>query len=189
MYVNAKELYDGQTEISLCSLTFNGVPEAFRRGGVKWRRVKSVDLQAVCHILGLRETLDHRPVHISCRVSSNGRRLGAWREGGKGKQPGYYHIFKKIPKTKNTPQITATSPVSSLTVADGSQRVVVLHALTDDSPLGEDRVRTQRVHVKIAPGSHQVICADVTCVSPDSKVPVGQGEGGVLQHVLGIEYE
>lgn len=111
------------------------------------------------------------------------------REGGKGKQPGYYRIFKKNSKTKNTPQITATSPVSSLTVADGSQRVVVLHALTDDSPLGKDGVRTQRVHVKIAPGSHQVICADVTCVSPDSKVPVGQGEGRVLQHVLGIEYE
>lgn len=96
---------------------------------------------------------------------------------------------KRTPKQTPPPQITATSPVSSLTVADGSQRVVVLHALTDDSPLGEYGVRTQRVHVKIAPGSHQVICADVTCVSPDSKVPVGQGEGRVLQHVLGIEYE
>lgn len=101
MYVNAKELYDGHTEISLCSLTFNGVPEAFRGGGVKWRRVKSIDLQAVCHVLGLRETLDHRPVHISCRVSSNGRRLGAWREGGKGKKTWILSYFQKEPQNNN----------------------------------------------------------------------------------------
>lgn len=73
---------------------------------------------------------------------------------------------------------------NSLTVADGSQCVVVLHTLTDDPPLGEDGVGAQGVHVKAAPGPHQVISADVTCASTDGKVPVGQGEGGVLQHVL-----
>ncbi len=73
---------------------------------------------------------------------------------------------------------------NSLTVADGPQRVVVFHALTDDPPLGEDGVGAQGIHVKAAPGTHQVIRADVTCVSTDGKVPVGQGEGGVLQHVL-----
>lgn len=73
---------------------------------------------------------------------------------------------------------------NSLTVADGSQCVVVLHVLTDDPPLGENGVGAQGVHVKAAPGPHQVISADVTCASTDGEVPVGQGEGGVLQHVL-----
>lgn len=73
---------------------------------------------------------------------------------------------------------------NSLTVADGSQCVVVFYALTDDPPLGEDGVEAQGIHVKVAPGSHQVVCADVTCVSPNGKVPVGQGERGVSQHVL-----
>lgn len=61
-------------------LTFNCVPEAFRGGGVVGRRVKSVHLQTVCHILGLWETLDHRPVDISCWVPSNWGGLGAWNE-------------------------------------------------------------------------------------------------------------
>lgn len=72
----------------------------------------------------------------------------------------------------------------SLTVADGSQCVVVLHALTDDPPLGEDGVEAQGIHVKVAPGSHQVVCADVTRVSADGEVPVRQRERGVPQHVL-----
>lgn len=71
-----------------------------------------------------------------------------------------------------------------LTVADGSQRVVVLHGLTHDPPLREDGVGADGVHVEAAPGAQQVIRADVTRASTDGKVPVGQGEGGVLEHVL-----
>lgn len=62
----------------LQSLTFDCVSEAFGGGGVIGRCVKSVDLQTVCHILGLWETLDHRPVDVPCRVPSDGRRLRAW---------------------------------------------------------------------------------------------------------------
>lgn len=79
-----------------------------------------------------------------------------------------------------------TDTGSSLTVADGAQCVVVVHTLTDDPPLGEDGVGAQGIHVEAAPGSHQVVRADVTSAPPDGKVPVGQGEGGVLQHVLVI---
>lgn len=71
-----------------------------------------------------------------------------------------------------------------LTVADGPKCVIVLNILTHDPPLREDGVGAEGVHVSIAPGSHQVVCADVTCVPADGKVPVGQGEGGIPQHVL-----
>lgn len=64
-------------------LTFNGVPEAFRGGGVVGRCVKNVNLQTVSHILRLWEALHHRPVHVSCRVSSDGSRFRACRERGK----------------------------------------------------------------------------------------------------------
>lgn len=79
--------------------------------------------------------------------------------------------------------------VRRLTVADGSQCVIVLYAFTHDSPLREDGVGAQGIHIKTAPGSHQVICADVTCVSTNGKVPIGQGKGWILQHVLFIRYK
>ena len=61
------------------------------------------------------------------------------------------------------------------TVADGAQSVVVLHALTDDPPLGEHRVGADGAPVEGAPGPKQVVGADVTffLVYP---VPVGDGE-------------
>lgn len=68
--------------------------------------------------------------------------------------------------------------VNVLTVADGAQRIVVLHALADDPPLGEDGVWADGAHVKGAPRSHQVIGADVTLAAPDGKVPVGQCKCG-----------
>lgn len=71
-----------------------------------------------------------------------------------------------------------------LTVADGAQSVVVINMLTDDPPLGEHRVGTDGVHIEAAPGSQQVVGADVTLAASDGKVPVGQSEGGVTQHVL-----
>lgn len=74
--------------------------------------------------------------------------------------------------------------VAVFTVADGAHGVVVVHALADDPPLCEHRVGADGAHVKCAPGSQQVICADVTLAASDGKVPVGQGEGGVAQHVL-----
>lgn len=43
---------------------------------------------------------------------------------------------------------------TSLTVADGSQCVVVLYALAYDPPLGEEGVAAEGIHVKAAPGSH-----------------------------------
>lgn len=65
---------------SVFVITFNCVSETFRGGGVVGRCVKSVNLQTFGHVLGLRETLDHRPVDVSCRVPSDGRRLSVWRE-------------------------------------------------------------------------------------------------------------
>lgn len=71
-----------------------------------------------------------------------------------------------------------------LTVADGAHRVVVVHALADDPPLGEHGVGAEGAHVERAPGSQQVVGADVAIAASDGKVPVRQGKGGVAQHVL-----
>lgn len=161
-------------------VTFNCVSEAFGGGGVVGRCVKSINLQAVSHILGFWETLDHWPVDISCWVSSDWRGLGVWKVTGKAVQ--------REKKAKNK-QDHCKHGECSLTVADGSERVIVLYALADDPPLGEDRVGAQGIHVKAAPGSHQVIGADVACASTDGKVPVGQGEGRVTQHVLVVSNE
>lgn len=60
-----------------------------------------------------------------------------------------------------------------LTVADGAQSVVVIHALADDPPLGEHRVGADGAHVEGAPGSHQIVGADITIAASDGKVPVG----------------
>lgn len=70
------------------------------------------------------------------------------------------------------------------TVADGAQRVVVLHALADDSPLREHGVGADGVHVEGTPRSQQVVSADVTFAAADSKVPVWQSKGGITQHIL-----
>lgn len=75
-------------------------------------------------------------------------------------------------------------PASVLTVADGAQSVVVIHTLTDDPPLREDRVGADGAYIEGAPGSHQVVGADVTVAASDGEVPVGQGKGGVAQHAL-----
>lgn len=85
------------------------------------------------------------------------------------------------------PHIPVTPGVdikASLTVADGAEGVVVFHAFADDPPLGEYGVWADRAHVKGAPGSHQVIGADVTVTAPDGKVPVGQSKRRVSQHIL-----
>ena len=74
--------------------------------------------------------------------------------------------------------------VRALTVADGAHRVVVVHALADDPPLGEHGVGAEGAHVERAPGSQQVVGADVAIAASDGKVPVRQGKGGVAQHVL-----
>lgn len=71
-----------------------------------------------------------------------------------------------------------------LTVADGAQSVIVFHTLTDDPPLGEHGVGADGTDVNGAPGSQQVVGADVALTASDGKVPVGQGEGWVAQHVL-----
>lgn len=70
------------------------------------------------------------------------------------------------------------------TVADGAQSVVVVHALADDPPLREHRVGADGVQIKRTPGAQQVIGTDVTLAASDGEVPVGQGKGGVAQHVL-----
>lgn len=44
--------------------------------------------------------------------------------------------------------------ISVLTVADGALRVIVVHALTYDPPLGEDRVGTDSIYIEAAPGTH-----------------------------------
>lgn len=82
------------------------------------------------------------------------------------------------------PSLPGVDRTPSLTVADGAEVVVVFHALADDPPLGEDGVWADRAHVEGAPGSHQVISADVTVTAPDGKVPVGQCESRVSQHIL-----
>lgn len=74
--------------------------------------------------------------------------------------------------------------VTVFTVADGAQSVVVIHTLADDPPLWEHRVGADGAHIKCAPGSQQVICADVAFAASNGEVPVGQGKGGVAQHVL-----
>ena len=71
-----------------------------------------------------------------------------------------------------------------LTVADGAYGVVVVHTLTDDSPLGEDRVGAEAIRCKAAAGSHQVVSADVTLTAAYGKVPVGERKCRVLKHVL-----
>lgn len=71
-----------------------------------------------------------------------------------------------------------------LTVADGAQCVIVVQALTHDTPLGEDGIGADPIFIKAASGAHQIISADVTLVSTDGKVPVGKGESRVSQHVL-----
>lgn len=80
------------------------------------------------------------------------------------------------------------SSADALTVADGSECVIVLDALTHHPPLGEDGVGAQGIHVEAAPGAHQVVRADVTCAAADGEVPVGQSEGRVLQHVLVVSW-
>lgn len=85
------------------------------------------------------------------------------------------------PPIPPSPGAAETAP---LTVADGAQGVIVFHALADDPPLGEDGVWAERAHVEGAPGSHQVIGADVTVAAPNGKVPVGQSKRGVSQHIL-----
>lgn len=40
-----------------------------------------------------------------------------------------------------------------LTVADGSQCVIVLHTLTDHPPVGEDGVGADGIHIEVAPRS------------------------------------
>lgn len=71
-----------------------------------------------------------------------------------------------------------------LTVADGAQCIIVIHTLADDPPLGEHRIGADRARIEGTPCAHQVVCADVTLVAADGKVPVGQGKCGVTQHVL-----
>jgi len=66
-----------------------------------------------------------------------------------------------------------------LTVAHGAQRVVVFHALTDDPPVGEHGVGADGADVEGAPGSEQLVGADVAIAASDGKVPVRQGEGWV----------
>lgn len=61
--------------IKLKKHAFDGVPEALRGGRVVRWCVKSVHLQTISNILGLWETLDHGPVHISSWISSDGRCL------------------------------------------------------------------------------------------------------------------
>ena len=94
--------------------------------------------------------------------------------------------FQPLPAVVGSVSLGQTHPahLPGRTVADGAQRVVILHALADDPPLGEEGVGAQGVHVKAAPGAHEVVGADVTRAAADGKVPVGQSEGGILQHVL-----
>lgn len=77
--------------------------------------------------------------------------------------------------------LSASGP---LTVADGAHRVVVVHALANDPPLREHGVGAEGAHVERAPGSQQVVGADVAIAASDGKIPVRQGKGGVAQHVL-----
>lgn len=63
--------------------------------------------------------------------------------------------------------------VTVFTVADGAQSVVVIHTLADDPPLWEHRVGADGAHIKCAPGSQQVICADVAFAASNGEVPVG----------------
>lgn len=63
-----------------------------------------------------------------------------------------------------------------LTVADGTQRVIVVQALTHDAPLGEDGIGADGIFIEAASGAHQIISADVTLVSSDGKVPVRKSE-------------
>lgn len=71
-----------------------------------------------------------------------------------------------------------------LTVADGPQRVVLLHALTHDPPAREDGVGADGVGVEGAARAHQIIRADVTHAAADGEVPVRQREARISQHVL-----
>lgn len=77
------------------------------------------------------------------------------------------------PRIPLSPNVDKTA---SLTVAYGAEGVVVFHTFADDPPLGEDGVWADGAHVEGAPGSHQVISADVTVTAPYGKVPVGQSE-------------
>lgn len=58
--------------------TFDGVPEALGGGGVVWRRVEGVELQAVQHVLGLRQPLHHGAGHVASGVPPDGAGLGVW---------------------------------------------------------------------------------------------------------------
>ncbi len=66
-----------------------------------------------------------------------------------------------------------------ITVADGPQRVVLLHALTDDPPAWEDGVGADGADVEGAARTHQIVCADVTLAAADGEVPVRQSEARV----------
>lgn len=71
-----------------------------------------------------------------------------------------------------------------LTVADGAQRVIVVQALTHDTPLGKDGIGADAIFIKAASGTHQIISADVALVSSDGKIPVRKSKSWVSQHVL-----
>lgn len=71
-----------------------------------------------------------------------------------------------------------------LTIADGAQRVIVTDTLADDPPLGEYRVWADGAHIEGAPCSQKVVSTDVTLTASNGKVPVGQSESRVAQHVL-----
>lgn len=71
-----------------------------------------------------------------------------------------------------------------LTVTDGPLHLVLLHVLAYHSPLREHGVRANAVHVEAAPGSKQLVCADIALVPSNRKVPVRQSECRVPEHVL-----
>lgn len=74
----------GERNNSLYWLTFNCVSETFRGGGVVRWCVKGVNLKTVCYILGLWETLHHRPVDVPCWVPPDGRCFSICREKERG---------------------------------------------------------------------------------------------------------